>query len=149
MQDSMPSGYDSRSGPSASQATPETATVVRRSARRRSFVGDISAGLFLGDFAHELGLPGAVTQIVISFVPLIGSICAVRDLTADLRHHDHVGAALNALALTPVLGGFSKTFEVIRNTAHLGHAVHSAHQQAQRRKDGDSEQQLPASRRRR
>ncbi len=136
MQDSTPSGYDSRSGPPASQATPEAATVVRRPARRRSFVGDISAGLFFGDFAHDLGLPGAVTQIAVSFIPLIGSICAVRDLTADLRHHDHVGAALNALALTPVLGGFSKTFEVIRSTAHVGHAVHSAHQQAQRRRDG-------------
>jgi hypothetical protein len=144
MRESAPSEYDPRSAPPRWPVTPqpaaesalESATVVRRPARRRSFVGDISAGLFLGDFAHELGLPGAVTQIVISFVPLIGSICAVRDLTADLRHHDHLGAALNALALTPVLGGFSKTFEVIRNTAHVGHAVHTAHQQAQRRRDG-------------
>lgn len=114
---------------------PVDATVVRGPApRRRSFVGDVSAGLFLGDFAQELGLPGAVTQVAISFVPLIGSVCALRDLTADLRHHDRIGALLNFLALTPILGGFSKTFEVIRSTAHVGHAVHSAHQQAERRK---------------
>jgi len=105
-----------------------------RPPRRRSFVGDVSAGLFLGDFARDLGLPGAVTQVAISFVPLIGSMCAVRDLTADLRHHDGLGAFLNVLALTPIFGGFSKTFEVMRSTAHVGHAVHSAHRQAERRK---------------
>jgi hypothetical protein len=103
--------------------------------RRRSLIGDVSAGLFLGDFASELGLAGAVTQISISFVPLIGSICALRDLVADLRRHDPFGAVLNFLALTPVLGGFSKTFEVIRSTAHVGHAVHISRQQAERRKD--------------
>ena len=144
MRDFTPSEYDPRSAPPLWPITPqagqvgaqEVATVVRRPARRRSFVGDVSAGLFFGDFAHDLGLPGAVTQIAVSFVPLIGSICAVRDLTADLRRHDHIGAALNALALTPILGGFSKTFEVIRSTAHVGHAVHSARHQAQRRRDG-------------
>ena len=144
MRDYTPSEYDPRSAPPLWPITPqagqvgaqEVATVVRRPARRRSFVGDVSAGLFFGDFAHDLGLPGAVTQIAVSFVPLIGSICAVRDLTADLRRHDHIGAALNALALTPILGGFSKTFEVIRSTAHVGHAVHSARHQAQRRRDG-------------
>jgi hypothetical protein len=106
-----------------------------RRQRRRSFVGDVTAGLILGDFATDLGVPGAVTQVVVSFVPLIGSTCAVRDLVADLRRHDHVGAALNFLALTPILGGFSKTFEVIRSTAHVGHAMHVSHQQAERRKE--------------
>lgn len=102
--------------------------------RRRSVLGDVTAGLLLGDFATDLGLPGAVTQVVISFVPLLGTTCAVRDLVADLRHRDHVGATLNFLALTPVLGGFSKTFEVIRSTAHVGHAMHVGHQRAERRK---------------
>jgi hypothetical protein len=119
-------------------SAPDDATIVRspatRPPRRRSFVGDVSAGLLLGDFARDLGLPGAVTQVAISFVPLIGSMCAVRDLTADLRHHDGLGAFLNVLALTPIFGGFSKTFEVMRSTAHVGHAVHSAHRQAERRK---------------
>ena len=73
--------------------------------RRRSVLGDVTAGLLLGDFAEELGMPGAVTQVVISFVPVLGSTCAIRDLVADLRHKDHVGATLNFLALTPVLGG--------------------------------------------
>ena len=128
----------------ATPVTPESATVTRRPPRRRSFIGDVSAGLFLGDFATDLGLPGAVTQVAVSFVPLIGSTCAVRDLIADLRHHDHVGVALNALALTPILGGFSKTFEVIRSSAHIGHAMHVSHNQAERKNERDAHAQPPA-----
>ena len=127
----------------ATTTTTETPTMVSRRPRRRSFVGDVTAGLFLGDFATDLGMPGAVTQVVVSFVPLIGSTCAVRDLVADLRHHDHVGATLNFLALTPILGGFSKTFEVIRSTAHVGHAMHVSHQQAERR--NEEEASLPSA----
>ncbi len=122
-------------------ATPDAPTTVRRGrrVRKRSVLGDMTAGLLLGDFAADLGLPGAVTQVVISFVPLLGTTCAVRDLVADLRHHDRVGATLNFLALTPVLGGFSKTFEVIRSTAHIGHAMHISHEQSQRHKaDGEA-----------
>ena len=132
-------------------AAPASEMARPQRVRRRSVLGDVTAGLILGDFASDLGLPGAVTQVAISFVPLIGSTCAMRDLIADLRHHDHVGAALNALALTPVLGGFSKTFEVIRSTAHVGHAVHVSHQQAQRR-NGDEEnnaQPAPSTERKR
>lgn len=114
---------------------------------RRSVLGDVTAGLLLGDFAQDLGLPGAATQIVISFVPLLGSTCAVRDLVADLRHRDHVGAFLNFLALTPILGGFSKTFEVIRSTAHVGHAMHVGHQRAERRR-AEIQTPTPAPRRR-
>jgi hypothetical protein len=98
-------------------------------------LGDVTAALLLGDFAEELGMPGAVTQVIISFMPALGSACAIRDLVADLRHRDHVGAVLNFLALTPVLGGFSKTFEVIRSTAHVGHAVRISREQAARRRE--------------
>lgn len=152
-----PAGY-TEPPPNAVAASPEGATVVKRRARRvrrRSLVGDVAAGLFLGDFATDLGLPGAITQVAISFVPLIGSTCAVRDLVADLRRHDHVGAALNVLALTPILGGFSKTFEVIRSTAHVGHAMRVGQHQAQQRKndhddrDDRAEQPQPPARRRR
>lgn len=110
--------------------------------RRRSVLGDVTAALLLGDFAEELGMPGAVTQVVISFIPVLGSTCAIRDLIADLRRKDHVGATLNFLALTPVLGGFSKTFEVIRSTAHVGHAMHISREQAARRKEQDQARQV-------
>lgn len=133
----------------ATPATSDSPAMRRRRPRRRSFLGDVTAGLILGDFATDLGLPGAVTQVVVSFVPLIGSTCAMRDLVADLRHRDHVGAALNFLALTPVLGGFSKTFEVIRSTAHVGHAMHVSHQQGERRKEEAAASQPSAARSRR
>lgn len=132
-------GYGTPPGGSAPASAPlamiDAPTLIRapqRPRRRRSFVGDITAGLFLGDFARDLGLPGAVTQITVSFIPLVGSTCAVRDLIADLRHRDRIGALLNVLALTPILGGFSKTFEVIRSLSHVGHAAHIAHEQRER-----------------
>ena len=104
-------------------------TIVADYPRRRSFLGDVVAGAFLGDFERDLRIPGAVTQIILAFIPLIGTICAVRDLIADLRHHDRTGAFLNALALAPVLGGFSKTLEVVRGFAHVSHALQVARHQ--------------------
>lgn len=89
---------------------------------RRSFLGDVAAGALYGDFAQNLRVPGALTQIVLSFIPLVGTLCAVRDLVADMRHRDRVGIVLNFFALAPVLGGFSKTLEVLRAFAHVGHA---------------------------
>lgn len=100
----------------------------------RSFLGDIVAGALFGDFARDLRVPGAVTQIVLGFLPLIGTMCAVRDLIADLRRHDRTGAFLNALALAPIIGGFSKTLEVVRGFAHVGHAIHVTQIQRDQRK---------------
>ncbi len=99
----------------------------------RSFFGEIAAGAFLGDFARDLRVPGAATQITLSFIPLIGSMCAMRDLVADLRHHDRVGATLNILALAPILGGFSKTLEVVRGFAHVSHAIRVTQRQRDQR----------------
>jgi hypothetical protein len=101
---------------------------------RRSFLGDVAAGALYGDFAQNLRVPGALTQIVLSFIPLVGTLCAVRDLVADMRHRDRVGIVLNFFALAPVLGGFSKTLEVLRAFAHVGHAyVITRRQRIQRR----------------
>ena len=161
MRDQLPDSYDPRTPENAPQpwhdapqsaeartysASVDAATVTPVASaslvpHRRSLIGDVAAGLFLGDFANELGLAGAVTQVAISFVPLIGSMCAVRDLIADLRRRDRLGALLNFLALTPILGGFSKTFEVIRSTAHVGHAVHISRPQAERRRDEQAQRQ--------
>jgi hypothetical protein len=118
-------------GPQYSQGyAPQSALTL---SRQRSFIGDIFAGALYGDFARDLRVPGAVTQIVLAFIPLIGSICAIRDLIADLRHHDHVGAVLNIFALAPIIGGFSKTLEVLRAFAHVGHAVQVSRRQRERR----------------
>ena len=108
---------------SASRASVVEAPAVTPYVHHRSFLGDIVAGALFGDFARDLRVPGAVTQIVLAFIPLIGTMCAVRDLIADLRHHDRTGAFLNVLALAPVIGGFSKTLEVVRGFAHVSHAI--------------------------
>jgi hypothetical protein len=84
---------------------------------------DILRGAFLGDYARDLGVLGAITMAVLGFVPVIGTLCALRDLFANWRHHDRVGVVLNLLAVFPVFGGFPKLLEVIRGAHHIGRAV--------------------------
>jgi hypothetical protein len=99
--------------------------MVRR--RRIPFLRDIYNGAVRGDFAAEIGLAGALTQAALGFVPVVGTLCALRDVLADLRYRDRMGCLLNALALVPFLGGFPKTAEVIRVIHHAGHVVHVSH----------------------
>ena len=98
--------------------------------RRPGLVRDVWNGALRGDFARNLGFFGGLTQIVIGFLPLFGTLAAMRDIVADLKYHDRLGCAFNTLALVPVFGGFSKTMDVIRVLHHAGHVVHVA----QRRK---------------
>ena len=102
--------------------------VVRR---RIPFLRDVFNGAIRGDFAAEIGLAGALTQAALGFVPVVGTLCALRDVLADLRYRDRMGCLLNALALVPFLGGFPKTAEVIRVIHHAGHVVHVSHRRAQ------------------
>jgi hypothetical protein len=83
---------------------------------------DVLNGAFLGDWAPRLGVAGSVTQAVVFYLPVIGTLCAIRDLFACLHKHDSLGAILNALAIFPVLGGFPKTAEVIHNFVTINHA---------------------------
>lgn len=104
--------------------------------RRPGLVRDVWNGAMRGDFARNLGFFGGLTQIIIGFLPLFGTLAALRDIVADLKYHDRLGCAFNTLALVPVFGGFSKTMDVIRVVHHAGHVVHVAqrrkHQQYQR-----------------
>ncbi len=84
---------------------------------------DIYRGAVLGDFARELGLAGIVTQIVFGFLPLIGTLCAVRDAWADWRYRDYVGFGLNVLAVFPILGGLPKVVDRLRSVRRVGSAV--------------------------
>ena len=79
------------------------------------FVVDIWRGGVMGDFAAEIGFFGALTQALMGFVPVVGTLCAVRDLIADMRVGDRLGTLLNVLAIFPVFGGVPKTFEVIHH----------------------------------
>lgn len=89
------------------------------SERRSSIGGDIMQGALLGDYAPALGLPGALTQVALSFVPVVGTLCALRDAQANRVRQDHPGVVLNLLAALPVFGGVAKTAEVLRHAQRL------------------------------
>jgi hypothetical protein len=86
-------------------------------------VRDIYRGAVRGGFARDLGLAGALTQVALGYCPGLGTFCASRDLLADLRHRDRLGALLNGLALIPIFGGFSKTVAVLHHTHQIGRAM--------------------------
>ena len=94
--------------------------------RRRGIVGfftDIVRGALLGDFALDLGIAGAITQVALAYTPIVGDICSIRDMVGDLYHRDKLGFLLSMLALVPILGGIAKTIDVIHNTRRVGHAL--------------------------
>lgn len=97
------------------------------------FFRDIFRGALLGDFALDLGLAGALTQVALAYTPIVGDICALRDMAGDIYHRDKLGFLLSAIALIPVLGGIAKTVDVIHNTHRVGQALvrsRSRHSQA-------------------
>jgi hypothetical protein len=93
-----------------------------------SFIFDVLRGAFLGDFAHDLHVPGAVTQAILGYVPVVGDIIAIRDLIHDIIFFDFIGICLNLIALVPVAGGVAKTIEVIRSARHVHQAYQRGHQ---------------------
>lgn len=107
----------------AAQAT-ETATAQASAGQRyRPWPpADVLRGAVLGDYAR-LGMAGYVTQAAFGFIPAVGTVCALRDLTADLRRRDRFGATLNGLSLIPFLGGFPKVARVVRSVRNTGNAV--------------------------
>lgn len=88
-----------------------------------ALVTDVWRGGVLGDFARELGLVGVLTQILFGFVPGLGTLCALRDAWANLRHRDWLGFWLNVLAFVPILGGIAKTIAVLLGIRRVGAAL--------------------------
>src|SRR5690348_10990607 len=80
---------DERHGGMSTSATPTRGGCL-------GFVVDVWRGAVIGDFATEIGFFGALTQALLGFVPVIGTLCAVRDLIADMRMGDRLGMLLNA-----------------------------------------------------
>jgi hypothetical protein len=115
-----------------------TATATRSPIPHHAFIPDALKGILLGDFAASLGLAGAVMQIIMGFMPGIGTLAALRDCTADLGKKDNFSLLLNVMSLVPVVGGLSKTAEVMSRAAFAGEAFVVARGQMQRRafKDG-------------
>jgi hypothetical protein len=105
-----------------------------RTRREYSVIRDIYWGAVWGDFAPRVGIPGALTQALLGYVPVVGTITALRDAVADIRAHDGVGIILNLLAAFPVLGGLAKTADVLHglHRLHRLHRAYSRHQSDRR-----------------
>ena len=104
------------------------------------FLRDILRGAFLGDFALDLGLAGAITQVALAYTPVVGDFCALRDMIGDIYHRDRVGFLLSAIALIPVFGGIAKTVDVIHNTRRVGNALVRSRQSRLRQQQEQQQQ---------
>jgi hypothetical protein len=87
--------------------------------KQPTFLADVARGALQGDFAPELGLPGAATQVALTFVPVVGTLCGLRDAAADKRRGDLTGVALNLISILPVVGGVAKAAELGRHARRL------------------------------
>lgn len=115
-------------------AQPYAPVMKRRRGGIAGFIRDIFRGALLGDFALDLGIVGALTQVALAYTPIVGDVCAIRDMIGDIYHRDKLGFLLSAIALIPVLGGIAKTVDVIHNTHRVGQAlVRSRNRNAQAR----------------
>jgi hypothetical protein len=88
---------------------------------------DVYRGAVWGDFDQDLGVAGAAAQSTIGFIPVAGTLAALRDLFACIGQSDPLGIVLNLLAIFPVLGGFAKVTDAV-------HTLHRYHRAAKRRR---------------
>jgi hypothetical protein len=93
----------------------------------RSLALDLYRGVVWGDFDRDLGTGGAIAQSTVGFIPIAGTVAALRDLIACIAQRDVLGMVLNFVAVCPVLGGFAKIADAL-------HTVHRYRRSAQRRK---------------
>ena len=93
----------------------------------RSMMLDLYRGAVWGDFDQDLGVAGAAAQSTIGFIPVAGTLAALRDLFACIGQRDPLGIVLNLLAIFPVLGGFAKVADAV-------HTLHRYHRAAKRRR---------------
>ncbi len=75
---------------------------------------DVARGLFLGEYATDIGMPGTIAQAAIGFTPVAGTLAAARDTAASWQRRDWPGVALNGVAMMPAVGGFAKIVEAAR-----------------------------------
>ena len=99
---------------------------VRSRRHQPTLIDDILLGAVKGDFAQDMGGAGRLTQVVMGFMPGISTLCAMRDMIADWRADDKIGAALNGLAMIPLVGGISKMAAVLRATRRMSKALRAA-----------------------
>ncbi len=92
----------------------------------RSLAFDLYRGVVWGDCDLELGVAGSLAQAAVGYIPVVGTLAALRDLLACLGQRDRLGIVLNLLALFPVAGGLAKTTDAL-------HTIHRYHRRVQRR----------------
>ncbi|MGO8946292.1 MAG: hypothetical protein ACLQUY_01250 [Ktedonobacterales bacterium] len=132
-------GYPTQSG---YQSAPAPSVIAPRPARQRySLIRDIYWGAVLGDFAPTVGLPGAVVQAMLGYVPVVGTLTAARDAVADWRLHDAAGVILNILAAFPVLGGVAKTADVLHELHRL-HRVYASSSSGKRQDETTAQDEI-------
>jgi hypothetical protein len=103
---------------------------------RGEIMSDVVRGAIQGDFAQDLGLPGAVTQVALRYLPVVGTVCAFRDAAADKRRNDAPGVVLNLLSAFPLVGGVAKTAEVLRHSQRLKRGFAVTYRRHRRRATG-------------
>ncbi len=106
---------------------PITARAASPTQPARSMLLDLYRGAVWGDFDQDLGVAGAAVQSTIGFIPVAGTLAALRDLFACIGQRDPLGVVLNLLAIFPVLGGFAKIADAV-------HSLHRYHRAARRRR---------------
>lgn len=99
---------------------------TQSSLAQHSVLRDVYLGVVLGDFAQEIGGAGRLAQVILGFVPVIGSVGALRDAVADWQQRDMVGVVLNILATIPAVGGVAKIAAVARATRRMARALRAA-----------------------
>lgn len=87
---------------------------------------ELYGGIIRGDFEPRLGVLGHILQIVCTFIPVVGTVCGLRDFLACRRHHDGWGSFWNLWAMIPVFGVIPKTIIVL---IHSRKAFRSARSQ--------------------
>jgi hypothetical protein len=136
-QNSIPSQADTTQilGPAPTSTNPADATLPPTPPAgpppgRYSALADIVRGVFRGASAiDEMHAPGVLAWIAVGFIPVAGTLAAIRDARYALLIRDWGALFFNVLGLIPFAKGFSNV--ALASRAHQVHrAVHTAHQVA-------------------
>ncbi|HEV2238738.1 MAG TPA: hypothetical protein VGR57_18920 [Ktedonobacterales bacterium] len=90
---------------------------------------DLWRGVFAGAYAIEdMRAPGLLAWIAVGFVPVIGSLAAVRDAYYSFEVREWSALVLNLLGILPFMKGVTNVLEVahlhqLHRVAHVAHQV--------------------------
>jgi hypothetical protein len=93
-------------------------------------IPDLLRGLFKGAYAVDrMHTPGLLVWIAVGFIPVAGTLAAMRDAYYSLEVRSWGALALNLIGLLPFMKGFTNLVEV--SQLHRVHRIaHTAHQVA-------------------